>query len=788
VTKSAPTPLTVADYERAVELSPAELMSRLRNVHVVPYWIGSEDRFWFRNEEQNGHRFVVVDAATGAAAAAFDHELVAQALDADANALPIEHFSFVDGDQAIIAKTGGRSVRIDLVGGAVSPLEPLGVEYLAGPGGEAVFKKDFNLWLRAADGTERPLTDDGEEFNAWAGSTDADLRKIARNRGVAPPTAPSDCYWSPDGRHILARRTDERGVEPYAYLESVPIDGSVRPKVHFIRQQLAGEDHAPISTWSIIDVASKARVKVDELPGRLELGGLQAESWWTPDGGKIRMLAGTSDADEVALVEIDPRTGAVRIVHRETSSTFYDLNTYLYNLPNVRILPQGDAALWYSQKDGWGHLYVIDLNTGAVRQLTEGKWPVFDVIAVTADTVFFTAGGREPGRDPYYRHLYRVDLDGPGPNSGLKLLTPDDADHGFPGETSLMAALALGRPQGLSQMSPSARYFLDCVSTVDLAPVYQLRDTEGALIAEIARADISALEALGWRPPEMFTAKAADGVTDLYGVLVKPRDFDATRAYPVLERIYGGPQIIARPRTFLDGVNGSFIHGLNALAEFGFVIAVLDGPGTPYRSKAFHDLPYGKADRWGVAHHRAAIEGAAKTRPWMDLSCVGVSGHSFGGYGTAMAMLLEPDFYKVGVSSAGMYDPMWSPRGVVEHYFARPTFADGRHVKSTPAEVPPNVLQISPSHYADRLQGTLMLAFGDLDENIQPAALLNFVNALIAAGKTFDLLQMPGRTHAFAADPYFHKRVWDYFIEHVQGRKPLIHYRPEMRQGVRLFI
>jgi dipeptidyl aminopeptidase/acylaminoacyl peptidase len=336
-------------------------------------------------------------------------------------------------------------------------------------------------------------------------------------------------------------------------------------------------------------------------------------------------------------------------------------------------------------------------------------------------------------------------------------------------------------------MSPSARYFLDCMSRVDMAPVYVLRDSDGGCVAEIARADISALEATGWRPPELFVAKAADGVTDLHGALIKPRDFDASRAYPVLERIYGGPQIITRPRTFLEGVNGSFVYGMNTLAEFGFVVVLVDGPGTPYRSKAFHDQTFGHADRWGIAHHRAAIEDAAKTRPWMDLSCVGVSGHSFGGYGTAMAMLLEPDFYKVGVSSSGMYDPAWSQESL-SHYLGRSAFAKDRYIKSEPSEVAPNMHEISPSHYADRLTGTLMLAFGDLDENIQPAALLKFANALIAADKSFDMLQLPGRTHGYASDVYFQKRIWDYFLEHVQGRKPLVHYRPEMKPGVRMFI
>jgi dipeptidyl-peptidase 4 len=271
-------------------------------------------------------------------------------------------------------------------------------------------------------------------------------------------------------------------------------------------------------------------------------------------------------------------------------------------------------------------------------------------------------------------------------------------------------------------------------------------------------------------------------------VLVKPRAFSTRSSWPVLERIYGGPQINAQPRSFAEGLNGPFMHGLNALAEMGFVVAVLDGPGTPYRSKAFRDMTYGQADRWGVAHHRAALENAARTRPWMDLTCVGVSGHSYGGYGTVMAMLLEADFYQVGAASAGMYDLAWAYSGAVERYFGSPDFGGGRAVKESPAEIPERYRDASPSRYVDRLRGQLMIIYGDLDENIQPAGTLKLVDDLIGAGKSFDLLALPGRNHGFVPAPYYQKRLWDYFIEHVQGRKPRHHHKLAVQPGVRMFI
>ena len=529
-----------------------------------------------------------------------------------------------------------------------------------------------------------------------------------------------------------------------------------------------------------------ARTRLESLPDdllpRADLG-----TWWSEDGRSLFMAALTMSFQTAAFIQFDIATGGHRIVYQERERTFFDFNTYPYNSANVRVRRGEREVIWYSQKDGWGHLYAIDIASGAARQITQGQWAVADIVLMTDDRIFFSAVGKEPGRNPYYRHLYRVDLDGGAPNTGLTLLTPDDADHGFPGEPSAIINRLLNRPAGLSQVSPSGRYLVDAVSRVDLPPRFQLRDGDGKLIREIARADVSALEATGWRTPEIFTAKAADGETDLYGILIKPRDFDPARSYPVVEHIYGGPQLLAQPRSFFEGLNGAFLFGMNTLADLGFVVAILDGPGTPYRSKAFHDMTYGKADRWGIAHHRAALEGAGLSRPWMDLTRVGVRGHSFGGYGTAAALLHQPDFYKVGVSSAGMYD-VSRAQVSLEGNFGRPQYEEGRHLKVRPDEVAANHLEMAPTRLAGRLAGKLLLVVGDLDENIQPAGLIHFSDALIKAGKTFDFLMLPGRNHGFASEPYFHKRTWDYFIEHLQGRTPQVHFMPPIKAATRMFI
>lgn len=772
-------PLTVADYDRALELWPTELMRHALNIALTPHWIDGGARFWFREElADGGSRFRMIEAATGRASAAFDHALIGRALGVGAEALPFAQFTLDDG--ALEFVEGAELVRIDLRQGSVSR-RPVPTPALTSSKGDRLVVRDFNLWIETPGGSARRLTEDGVEFDAWGGAPDLDYTRVARNRCPAP-RPPAGCAWSPDGRTILARRIDERHIEPYHFLESVPQDGSQRPKVHSVRMQLAGEGDAPLHNWWLIDAATGARRPIPAPPGDLLIDADHCDPIWAEDGQTIYVGALTPDATHIALLAIDVETAGIRVLHEERSDTFLGFNTYEYNRANIRLLPGGKRMIWYSESSGWGHLYAITLSgQEEPRPLTTGDWAVFDIIGVTEDAVYFSAGGREAGRNPYHRHLYRVDLAGEGPNAGLRLLTPDDADHGFSGEVAPGLARALGRMPGMSPMAPDCRHFVDAVSRVDLPPVYILRDAEGRQVAEIARSDISGLEATGWLAPERFQATAADGVTDLHGVLIKPRAFAARSSWPVIERIYGGPQIVTQPRSFLEGLNGTFTHALNALAEMGFVVAVLDGPGTPNRSKAFHDMPYGADDRWGIAHHRAALEGAAASRPWMDLSRVGICGHSYGGYGTAMAMLLEPEFYKVGVSSAGMYDIGWIYAGGVTRHIG-----DAR--KSGPADVPEAYARVSPSTYADRLQGQLMLVYGDLDENAPPAGLLAFARALIDAGKSYDMVVLPGANHGFVPQPYYQKRMWDYFIEHVQGRAPLPHLRLDVQPGQRMII
>ena len=354
------------------------------------------------------------------------------------------------------------------------------------------------------------------------------------------------------------------------------------------------------------------------------------------------------------------------------------------------------------------------------------------------DWIYFTAGGKEPGRDPYYRHLYRVHSDG----NSLELLTPEDADHQITFE-------------------PSGTAFTDSYSRVDTNPVSVLRSGDGSRIMSLEEGDIGDLASLGWKPPERVTVKARDGTSDLYGPVFYPTTFDPAKKYPVVDDVYPGPQNIISKKAFLSDLswNSKVFWKCQALAELGFIVVNLDGPGTAYRSKAFHDVSYGHmGDAGGLADHVGGILQLAAQRPYMDLARVGIYGHSGGGFMTARALLTYPEFFSVGVASSGNHDNRIYGSYWGEKYEGMP---DGS-----------NYLEQVTALKASNLTGHLLLVSGDLDDNVHPSMTMQLADALIRANRTFDMLILPNRNHDLNYDPCFIKRKFDYFVEHLSGATP----------------
>ncbi|HPE29904.1 MAG TPA: DPP IV N-terminal domain-containing protein, partial [Parvularculaceae bacterium] len=584
--------LTHADYERAEQFFPENIRNLVRNAAPAPHWIGESDRFWYLREEKEGFSFVTVDAASGEGAPSFNHEAIARVLSVDAGKevspahLPFNSFDYRKGESAIAFTVGAKAFECEAKTAICSTSEAMASDpsAIASPdGARAVFERDDNLWLRdLATGEERALTNDGTADFPYR-YTAFKTTYVEERRGEAPPTYPG-AAWSPDGRYLLAVRTDNRGVERAPYVvEYLPPD-SERPIAHEIPMPTPADAKDDRYHLVLIDLAEDGVTEIDG--GAIGFNdyapywAIVGEPGWDIDGGELYLVTSSRDSRALGVIAVDLKTGESRTVLEERDAHYLNLNPMDYQVPNVRLLPKRGELVWWSERGGWGALYRYDAKTGELKNaITSGDWTVFDIMRVDeeAGVIYFTAGGREAGRNPYYRHLYRVDLDG----GNLKLLTPEDADHAF-WNFPVRGLNGHDNPPS-AYFSPSGRYFVDTYSTIADAPKTVVRSSDGDLTAKVVEADASALYEAGWAPPERFVAKSADGKYDTYGVILKPTNFDPALSYPVIEQIYAGPQVSFAPQGFTDSL-GSRAAYMQALAELGFVIVIQDGRGTPRRS------------------------------------------------------------------------------------------------------------------------------------------------------------------------------------------------------------
>jgi dipeptidyl aminopeptidase/acylaminoacyl peptidase len=758
--------ITWADYARAEQFLPWNATKRIFNAEVKPNWIGESDRFWYRRTARDGASFVVVDPAAGERRPAFDHVRLAAALSLSTGTpqthaqLSFETFNFADAEAAIEFEAAGRRWRCNLASYECTEIEreeKPETEVRSPDGKWAAFVRKHNLFLREiASGDERQLTTDGAEYYAYAARAGSTLSAVT-DKVIGRPATPF-LQWSPDSARFVTYRLDEREVLDMHLLQSVPTDGSHRPVDHPYRMPLVGDEQVPVGELFVVEAAAGAVTPLQVPPvTRFTRSPFEGRAvWWEGKGARLYALDHERGGRAATLYLVDPATGTAKKVVEERGESLVYPHHVPFDNSNIREVGDGEAVLWFSQRDGWGHLYRYDTASGEQRaQLTNGAWTVRETPRVDAagGWIYFTAGGREAGRDPYFRHLYRIPLDGGEP----VLLTPEDADHGI-------------------TFSPTGAYFLDTYSRVDLPPVSTLRRADGSFVMQLEEADISALTELGWRCPERFSVKARDGVTDIYGVIFRPTNYDPARRYPVLDGIYPGPQTIRTPKAFGGGEGGARNFWQDqALAELGFVVINIDGFGTPYRSKAFIDAAYGKnfGEAGGLEDHIVGLRQLAARDRSLDLERVGIYGHSGGGYASARAMLRFPDFFKVAVSSAGNHDQRGYSADWGERYIGMP---EGDNYDDQ-----------GNFEIAKNLRGKLLLVHGELDDNVHPGLTLRLADALIAANKDFDLLIIPFTNHGFfdlrwgrkAADrftslshPYFVRKRWDYFVRHLLGAEP----------------
>ena len=762
---------TTEDYAHAEKFMNYNVNPLVYHGVDSPTWL-PDGRFWYLDRGADGVTYILVDPAKGTKGPAFDQVKLVNALHnaiqserealgrhgdwpVDAHQLPVTDFSLTDGDHTLLVTTGERHWRCDLSGagtcksidpphkaqdgqGARRPARNRTPSDISPDKTKAAFIRDYNLWVRdIATGKETQLTTDGVKDFGYA--TD--------NAGWQMSDSPI-LVWSPDSRKIATFQQDQR-KDGEMYL--VPVTNG-HPQLKAWKYPLVGDKDVTMIERVIIDVDSPKVIRLKMPPDQHrstlcdDVSCRGGSGWddvqWSEDGKHLAFVSTSRDHKQEWFRVADASTGDIREVMTETAPKFFESGN---DKVNWKYLPKSNEILWFSERDNWGQMYLYDLTTGKLKnQITHGEGNVTQVLSVdeAARKIYFLAVGKEQGRDPYFSHYYSINFDG----SGLKLLTPEDADHA---------------------VTPSldGRYFVDVYSTPTQPQTTVVRNTDGKVVLEVAKQDITKLVAAGWVPPVPFTVKARDGKTDLYGFMFKPTNFDATKKYPIVNQVYPGPQLGS-----CEGRSFTASHrDMQALAELGFVVVCIDGMGTPFRSKAFHEFYFGNLGDNTIPDQVAGMKELAAKYPWIDIDRAGMYGHSGGGNATAAAMFNYPDFFKVGIAESGNHDQRDYEDDWAEKWA-------GLEVKNPDGTS--NYDSQANQNIAKNLKGHLLLAHGTMDNNVPPNNTLLVVDALIKANKDFDLLMIPNVAHGYAeASPYMARRRWDYFVRNLAGNTPPKEYQ-----------
>ena len=717
---------TADDYKRADDLA-RNTMSKVFYGNVRPSWIGKTGNLFYENLTPSGTEYVIVNAITRSKKPAFDQKKFITAFEsatgkkAEAGKLPVRNIIFseklgsfafnYDNYNWICNLKDYKIVKSDRVSerGPSGPYnwafrDELANNPVISPDQKwTAFIRNFNIWIRSDDNKEYQLSFDGGTGEYYS----------------------SYIRWSPDSKKLVSCRVKPAEKHIIHSIESSPAD-QLQPKYYSFEYPKPG-DAVPQFFPQLFDVDSKKHIKVDDsqLPNQYSITNIK----WGKESRFFTFEYNKRGHQVYQVIKVDSETGKCEVVINETSPTFIDYSGKKYRYD----IEETGEIIWASERDGWNHLYLYDSETGAVKQqITKGEWVVREVAFVDDSNryIVFQAGGIEPG-DPYFVHFYRINFDG----TGLTRLTDGNGTH----EASF---------------SPDKKYFVDTWSRVDSPPVSVLRNTEdGSQIMVLEKADISKLLETGIKFPESFVARGRDGITDIWGIIIRPVNFDPAKKYPVIEYIYAGPHSSFVPKSF----RASFGE-MHQLAEIGFIVVQIDGMGTSNRSKAFHDVCWKNIRDAGFPDRILWLKAAAEKYPYMDLERVGIYGGSAGGQNAAGAVLFHPEFYKVAVAACGCHDNRMDKIWWNEQWMGWP--------------VGEEYAQSSNVENAWRLKGRLLLINGEMDDNVDPASTEQLVNALIKAGKDFEYVFVPGARHISNGGTYGSRKRRDFFVKHLLGVEP----------------
>ena len=775
-----------ANYELAARFSPKKLEKMIFSTAVDPHWMKTGNKFWYTYETTSGKKWYVVDPVKLTKTPMFDNDKLAAAITRivkdpfDGKHMSLDNLKFVKEEQWISfeVKSTAEETKKDTTKKATAAKEKKTFYFEYNIASDSlveltdfkkpkakpswanqspdqkwvVYAKNFNLYrmdsanLRKAianedDSTilEEKLTEDGIENYGYGESFgETNVEKTANRKKRKSVFV----MWSPDAKYFTIVRTDSRNVKDLWVINSI---AEPRPTLETYKYHMPGEKEAPQRELMVFEMASKKMTKINTSlfkDQEISVWAANADKRnrddefrpmiWLGDNTRFYFSRTSRDLKKIDICALDLTTQQVTVLVEERLNTYVEIRKpYFFN--------NGKEFIHWSERDGWAHLYHYDVSGKLKSQITSGPWHVEDIESVDEKTrtVYFTANGKEADEDPYYLHLYKAGLDG----SGTKLLNAGDFDHAV-------------------SLDESKRFFVDNHSRVNTIPVSVLCDANGKKIMDLEKADLASLLQAGYKFPQTFTAKADDGITDLYGVIYKPFDFDSTKKYPIIAYVYPGPQTESVNKAF-----GRSMDRIDRLAQFGFVVVTLGNRGGhPSRSKWYHNYGYGNLRDYGLADKKAVIEQLAQRYSYLDINRVGIHGHSGGGFMSTAAMLVYPDFFKVAVSSAGnhennIYNRWWSEK----HHGVREQISDKGDTSFLYA-IEKN------SELAKNLKGHLMLSHGDIDNNVHPANTMRMANALIKANKRFDLVLLPGQRHGYGdMTEYFFWLMGDYFSKWLLG-------------------
>lgn len=726
------------DYNRAKSFLASSLTGLVFNQAQYLSWHDTET-VTYRTNTRSGPRYYKVDVKTGLKTEAFNHGLFVEAISKSisdtikADNLPIQRIEYLTDFKLLYFSLAGRQWVYDTetheIERQISPVNRPPSSVLSPDLTKAAFIKEHNLWVRdMISGKDTQLTIDGYEYYGYS----------TNSQGWSRSNIPV-IFWSDDASKISTYRLDERGVALIHLLETA----ENRSKLRSWPYAMPGDTIVPMHERVVIDVEKAEVIFLDTQADHqrtsnccgLTRGADWADNQFSSDASLLAFVSTSRDYSTVTLKIADTSTGSVREIYSETDEPFFESNLTSRGVPNWRVLFDANEFIWFSRSDEWGHLFLHDLETGELKnQITKGDWNVVDILRLDEEsrTIWFTAVGKEENRDVYQEYLYSIGFDG----GNLQLLTPEEGNHSV-------------------ILSPDGQYFINTWSDFTTPPKTVLRNINGDIVADMEVADISDLLATGWQAPEPFVVKARDGETDIYGLLVKPSNFDPNKKYPIINSIYPGPQVgSVGTRNFATVRRGN----PNALAELGFVVVLIDAMGTPMRSKSFHTAYYSDMIDNGLPDQVAAMNQLAEQYEWIDIERAGIFGHSGGGYATAAALLTFPDFFKVGVASAGNMDN----RGYT--YYWGEKFQGQKIALSDSTDSYTN----QAIHLlADQLEGKLLISYGTMDSNVHPNTTELFIRELIRHDKDFDLMVFPNRGHGYFSEAYNLRITWEYFVKHL---------------------